>query len=171
MSAHAAALALTTFVVATIACVPSTEQEEPAVEEVASTETDSEAINDVRERWITTVNAADPNGFLTLVTADVEWMPPDEETITGTEALQSWVENVLAQVTLSDFAATYDEVVVSGDWAFTRGSGSWEVTPIVGGEPTRVSAKNIWIFQRQADGSWKVSSVIWNSNRPPPSEG
>ena len=98
MRAHAAALALTTFVVATIACVPSTEQEEPAVEEVTSTETDIEAINDVRERWITAVNAADVDEFLTLVTADVEWMPPDEEVVGGERAGSSHYQRLRRNV-------------------------------------------------------------------------
>ena len=54
------------------------------------------------------------------------------------------------------------EIVVFGDWAFDRGTEQYTVTPKAGGEPIRKSGNYLYLYQRQKDGSWKQSRVIWN---------
>jgi ketosteroid isomerase-like protein len=54
------------------------------------------------------------------------------------------------------------EIVVFGDWAFDRGTERYTLTPKAGGAPIRKSGNYLYLYQRQADGSWKQSRVIWN---------
>ena len=54
------------------------------------------------------------------------------------------------------------EIVVFGDWAFDRGTERYTLTPKAGGPPIRKSGNYLYVYQRQKDGSWKQSRVIWN---------
>lgn len=54
------------------------------------------------------------------------------------------------------------EIVVFGDWAFDRGTERYTLTPKAGGAPIQKSGNYLYLYQRQADGSWKQSRVIWN---------
>ena len=58
----------------------------------------------------------------------------------------------------------YDEVEVSGDMAYGIGYAEVLLTPRQGGQPAKSTAKYINILKRQADGSWKTTHDIWNSN-------
>lgn len=55
-----------------------------------------------------------------------------------------------------------------GDWAYERGSVTIVARPPSGEDrpPTRLVAKYIDIWRRQADGTWKVARAIWNLDEP-----
>ena len=53
-----------------------------------------------------------------------------------------------------------------GDFAFVRGDFSATLTPKAGGEPTLDTGKWMGLWQRQADGSWKIAADIFNSDLP-----
>jgi ketosteroid isomerase-like protein len=59
---------------------------------------------------------------------------------------------------------TNEEVQVSGDLAFARGTYAATVTPKAGGEETFIDGKYMTILKRQTDGSWKIHRDIFNSN-------
>ena len=42
------------------------------------------------------------------------------------------------------------------------------VARIFGYQHQQEKGKEIWIFKRQADNSWKCSHIIWNTDTPPP---
>lgn len=54
------------------------------------------------------------------------------------------------------------ETVVMGDWAFSRGTYTADLTS--GGNAVHVDGKFMTIFRRQDDGSWKIYRDIFNSN-------
>jgi ketosteroid isomerase-like protein len=87
----------------------------------------------------------------------------------GKEAIRARQQAFRDQATFEE-TRSVDEVVVSGDWAFVRWTGTGTVTPKDGGEPGEFNRKGITIFQRQPDNSWKIARVIWNSNLPAASE-
>ena len=128
---------------------------------------DEEAIAGLLEEYFAALNAGDADGYLACFTDDAVWMPPDEPAIVGKEA---WLEENPDPFTTFDLdlTLTLDEVVVPGDWAFARGTVTGTFTAAEG-EPVQVSGKNLWILQRQSDGSWKVWRSIRNSNNPPAS--
>jgi len=57
-----------------------------------------------------------------------------------------------------------EDIQVSGDWAFLRLSFTDSITPKAGGETTANVGKWVLIFERQADGSWRIATEIWNSD-------
>jgi ketosteroid isomerase-like protein len=54
------------------------------------------------------------------------------------------------------------------DPAFERGRYDITIAPRAGGEAMDDIGKYITVYQRQADGSWKIARDIWNSDRPLP---
>ncbi len=155
---------LSLFILLSItACAPAAEE---AVEEATTTEADLNAISEVREQEMAAINAANVEGFLTVLTEDVIVMPPNEPAINGKDAVESWTQSLLDQFAVqADYTAS--DIVVAGDWAFEHFSGNWTLTPNAGGEPIAETFKGIHIYQRQADGSWKIAWDTWNSDNPP----
>ncbi len=157
-------LHLSLFVLLSItACAPAAEE---AVEEATTTEADLEAISEVRGQEMAAINAGNVEGFLTILTEDVIGMPPNEPVMIGQDAVGSWTQSLLDQFTIQG-AYTSSDIVVAGDWAFEHFSGNWTLTPKAGGEPIAETLKGIHIYQRQADGSWKIAWDTWNSDNPP----
>ncbi len=63
---------------------------------------------------------------------------------------------------------TSSDLTVSGDWSSEYYTGNVTMTPKAGGEAIRETIKGIHIYQRQADGSWKMTQDIWNADAAPP---
>ena len=55
-----------------------------------------------------------------------------------------------------------------GDVAIERYSGLFTVTPKAGGDAVAENIKGIHVYRRQADGSWKMTHDVWNSDDPLP---
>ena len=60
--------------------------------------------------------------------------------------------------------ATLHEVMIHGDWAYARDSYRNALHPHTGGEAQVEGGKNLWLFRREADGSWKIFRNMWNAN-------
>jgi uncharacterized protein (TIGR02246 family) len=148
-----------------IACAPDEELAETAAEEATATETEVQAIRGLFRAYVETVNTGDIEAWLAFFTEGVVYMPPNEPTIIGREAVRGWGEPYFDQFDMRE-TITPDEVRLAGDWAVARLSGTFEVTPKAGGGTAQEIFKAIWILQRQPDGSWKAARTIWNSDNP-----
>jgi ketosteroid isomerase-like protein len=88
-------------------------------------------------------------------------MGPNKPPVTGGDSVAA-----LMRVFHDAFAVQVEynsqEIVVSGDWAFDRGTEHYTLTPKAGGAPIQKSGNYLYLYQRQKDGSWKQSRVIWN---------
>ena len=136
--------------------------------QIPSNEADVEAIKKlVVEDFVEAENAGDVSAKVALYTDDAVLMPPNEPAVTGKEAIHSWHQTTYNQVSLQVTDST-DEIAVSGDWGFARGSYSATISLRAGGEPTRENGKFLVIVRRQPDGSWKIVCDMWNSDTPPP---
>jgi ketosteroid isomerase-like protein len=73
-----------------------------------------------------------------------------------------------ARVESADFkmVVTPLEVEIAGNWAYKRNVYTQEITDKKTGKKTVVDAKNLAIFKRQPDGSWKIYRDCFNSNLP-----
>jgi ketosteroid isomerase-like protein len=137
-----------------------------AVEEaVVDVEADKEAIYAWYDQKTEITNAGDFDGLKILFDEDVIFMPPDDPLFKGWEEYRQWAQPYFDEFDIEEKIA-YEEVGVFGDWAFIRTSYTIESTPKAGGESTIGNGKAIWLFKRQADGTWKGTHCIWNSNEP-----
>ena len=121
-------------------------------------EADRTAIRQLGETDMKMKNAKDWMGDLALYTEDAIELMPNQAAVQGKAAIQGWME---ASPPFSNFQEQ------SLDLAYDRGTYSMTVTP-PGAAPIEDRGKYLTICHKQADGSWKASRVIYNSDLPLP---
>jgi len=130
-------------------------EEKPAVDIEADVAAIESLTNQVMNAW----NEGDLDAFMATVAEDAVYMPPGEPVLIGKESIRNWYDfdNFSFDVTISS-----DEIEICGDWAIQRATwkGSWIQKD--SGETTQIESKDIIIYRRQPDGSWKESHAIWN---------
>ena len=157
----------TTILLLTLAIVSCTTAERPPTqEEKASTETEVETLMALEESVVAAFRAGEIDPLASLYSSDVVVLPPGEPALIGKEAVLEWLGDLFDQFSVDEFASPVDEVIVAGDWAFSRGRFSWLVSPKSGGEPARDGGTFIVIWSRAPHGSWQRARVIWNNGQP-----
>jgi uncharacterized protein (TIGR02246 family) len=112
----------------------------------------------------------DPAVLAELVTEDVVWMPPEEPILHGRQAVEERYRDLFAEMhgrfTEITHSMKAEEVCVFGGWAMSRGTYQLSfILPTVP-EPIKVTGKNVHTYRQQSDGSWLISSDIWNTDAP-----
>jgi ketosteroid isomerase-like protein len=125
---------------------------------------DRTAIGQVEENDLKLSRAQDWKGDSALFTEDAIQMPPNQAAVQGRPAIQGWME---AFPPISNYQEQSLEVEGQGDLAYDRGTYSMTVTP-PGATPIEDRGKYLFILRKQADGSWKISRVMFNSDLPLP---
>jgi ketosteroid isomerase-like protein len=140
------------------ACSPSSPSA-PVEEELA-------AITEFNERYLDAINDEDIGRLSSLTTDGHIMLPPNRPPIVGKTANDE--ANGRAFQTF-DFDETWTpvETVVAGDWGFQRGTYTVVARPKAGGA-TRTSTGNfLRIYQKQPDGTWRMTRDMFNSDRAP----
>jgi ketosteroid isomerase-like protein len=112
----------------------------------------------------------DPTIVAEVVTEDVVWMPPEKPALHGRPAVEEYYRDLFAELhgrfTEITHSMAAREVCVCGGWAMARGT--FELTLILPAvpEPIKVTGKNVHAYRQQPDGSWLISSDIWNTDAP-----
>lgn len=116
---------------------------------------DEQAIREVHSTWIDAVNAADLARLLSLMAHDVVFLNPGQAPV-GRNEFPSGFSAAHRQtriVCLSEL----EDVVVSGDVAYTVSRDSLSVAPRAGGEAMRLAGDRLTIYRKQADGRWLLA--------------
>jgi uncharacterized protein (TIGR02246 family) len=146
------------------ACSPTVDQPEVAavVHDLAA---DLDAIHALIEEMKQADMSGDIEGLVAHSTDDVVSMPPGLPAIVGKDDLRAYYEAAFSQLSIEALEMTPEETHVAGDWAFSRGKFEETVVPSEG-EPFDVVGKFLFIFHREADGSWKTARMIGNMDTP-----
>ena len=122
---------------------------------------DRQAIAAATAQFEAAENAGSGVQFRSYFSDDLVMMGPNKPPVTGGDSVAA-----LMRAFHDEFAVQVEynsqEIVVSGDWAFDRGTEHYTLTPRAGGAPIRKSGNYLYLYQRQEDGSWKQSRVMWN---------
>ena len=125
-------------------------------------------IRDLDERWSNVAGAKDVDKTVSYYSEDAVVMPPNGPSATTKEAIRALWKDLLTDASIS-WKTKKVEVAQSGDLAFS--SGTYEVTL---NDPTGKSVndrgKYVVVWEKQADGSWKCGTDIWNSDLPATAE-
>ncbi len=132
-----------------------------------SVEADIAAIEDVLNQYTLAMTTGDLDLWMSLYTDDTVKMAPDEPAAFGKEELRAMMQPLFDNFTFEEMAIFDVVIQVAGDWAFVRCNFTATLTPKAGGESLYMDAKDLSIYKRQADGSWKLYWDCWNSNVPP----
>ena len=98
---------------------------------------------------------------------DAILMMPNAPAWSGIEGIRAGGKAFFDQVTISDVKFQTTDVKVAGDLAIETGTIEMTVTPKKGGKAMTDKGKYLTVWQKQADGSWKVIRDINNSDLPP----
>jgi uncharacterized protein (TIGR02246 family) len=131
----------------------------------ADTSADEAAIRALLEHATEVNNANDAAGWADLFAPGAVFMPANAPEVTTRAGLETSAATRFSSYD-ADLVISPVEIVVLGDWAFSRTTVKGTVSPKGGGEPVVLDVKEIAVYQRQLDGSWKVARLIGNSNLP-----
>jgi ketosteroid isomerase-like protein len=146
------------------ACEPVTQQETKivVVDRVVGPEIEIAAIRATAEKMVAALKQGDVDALVVGFTDDAVIIPPGHPVLRGKDAIRVFYRSQLDQFELLDFAPSLDELVIAGDWAFSRG------TSVVVGmlrdhdESITMFNRGMEIWEKQADGSWKMARAVGN---------
>jgi uncharacterized protein (TIGR02246 family) len=122
------------------------------------------AIEQTTRDWAAAYQAGDAARAASFVTDDGLFVPPNAPRISGRDAIQRYNKRLLDAVSIEQVTTTVDGVRLAGDWAVSHGS--WAIVFSENGRSFADTTRYVAIWERQADGSWKVAHDIWNSALP-----
>jgi uncharacterized protein (TIGR02246 family) len=125
---------------------------------------DSTNIEAVRAAYVEAWLADDTSGVLATLDAGAVLLPPGRLPLEGEQEIRAfWWPNDGSRTTITSFEWTLDEMVGTGELAFTRGISTlqWRyVKDTVRAEQTTRST-NLTILARGADGRWRILRQMW----------
>ena len=127
-------------------------------------EADVAAIEAFIDHAVDVNNAGDITGWVELFAEDGMLLPDGQPPITTREALEGFAVSRFSRYR-PNIQIVADEIQIIGDWAFSRTTVTGTLTPRGGGNPLRVDGKEMALYRRQPNGSWKLARLIANSSR------
>jgi uncharacterized protein (TIGR02246 family) len=124
------------------------------------TDEDRAAIAAAEAAMATAANAKDWAAWTTHYAADAVLMPANGPEVVGAEAIQAYFTGFPP---MSGLTLTQTRVEGTGDWAWVHGAYGMVIE---GAGPD--SGKYLEVWQRQADGNWKIVRDMFSSNVPLP---
>jgi uncharacterized protein (TIGR02246 family) len=125
---------------------------------------DVAAIEERLKQYSDTVNAGDFEGWMSIWADSGIQMPPGTPARIGKEKIRTEMKPAFDYFTLK-MTMKNEEIRVSGNLAFARGTYVQSLTPKTGGKTQNLEGKYLSIYEKQPDGSWKGIRDCFNSNR------
>ena len=116
---------------------------------------DEQAIREVHTTFIDAVNAGDLACLLGLIADDAVFLSPGRAPF-GRDGFPAGFLAAHEQSVIR-CVSELDEVVVSGDVAYTLCSDTLSVTPRAGGQAMALAGNRITIYRKQPDGRWLLA--------------
>lgn len=124
---------------------------------------DVAAIRQLGQSYASAVLKSDAAGVAALYADNAVEMPSDLPVRVGKAAIQA---GYVGGMGATAFTLTSGQIDGRADLAYDRGTWSWTGTPPGKTTPVSQTGKYLTIARRQADGSWRWTQVIWNSDAP-----
>jgi ketosteroid isomerase-like protein len=117
------------------------------------------------ERYLRAINEEDIAALSSLTTDGHVMLAPNTEPVVGKSANDAMNGGAFERC---DFSETWTpvETVIDGDLAFQRGTFTTIATPKSEGDRLAVSGSFLRIYQRQANGDWRMTRDMFNSSTP-----
>jgi len=105
-------------------------------------------------------------GMVSMYADDAILMPPNDTTVYGIEEIRGWWEEYFSFFRLTSSIETEHDVTVVENQAFVRSAFSVTIVPKQQGARILDDIRNLTIWRKEPDDSWKISHQIWNSTKP-----
>ncbi len=110
--------------------------------------------------WDAVLNAQDIDALVAMYTDDARLMSPNEQMSVGADGVRAAFGGMIEAGLVSKLTSI--EAIVSGDIGYNVGTYS-----LMAGDTVVDVGKFIETWERGADGAWRISNDIYNSNNPP----
>ena len=128
---------------------------------------DRKNIESVLATYEQALNASDTDTVMTLYADDGVFMAQHSAPNVGSEAIRRAYDGVFGAIDL-DVRFIVDEVVqVSPRWAFARTRSEGFVTVIATGDKGPEGNQELFVFEKQDSGEWKIARYIFSTTNPP----
>jgi len=128
-----------------------------------------QAIDSSNARYLAALQRGDAADVASHYTDDAVVMAPNMPAWQGRAGIAQGLTGFLAQFSVLAARLVTQDVIITGYYAIERGAYAWTLHPKVGTGADIVDAgKYLTVWERQPDGSWKISRDINNSDRPGP---
>jgi uncharacterized protein (TIGR02246 family) len=134
----------------------------------ASPQDQSEArsgIDATRDAYAAAWRAASVQQIAELYTENASVLYPNQPAISGRSAISDYFKVFFGEFPTNEFELVSSEIVVTGSWAFDRGTYRWKGTPRIG-PAVEDNGKYLVVLLRGDDGKWRVARDMDNSDRP-----
>ena len=138
-------------------CAPNTEQ--------LSLDQDLAAIDEFNRQYLQAINDEDIEALSRLTTEGHIMLAPNRPPLIGKTANDESNGRAFELFEI-DETWTPVETHIAGDWAWQRGSFTVAATPRAGNETSRTAGSFLRIYERQPDGSWRMTRDMFNSDVP-----
>ena len=122
---------------------------------------DDKAVRDADAAWSRAAAAKDLDKTVSFYSDDAVVLPPNQAATTTKDGIRALWKDLIGSVTSVSWTATRVEMAKSGDMACL--SGTYELTMNDG---TKDRGKYCEVWEKQAGGTWKCGTDIWNSDLP-----
>jgi len=116
---------------------------------------DERAIREWLAAWFEATAKGDLSRLLSMLTEDVVFLTPGRPPF-GRDAFAAGFSSGRQQNQIT-CAGEFEEVVVAGDVAYTRGRLAVTMTPLTGGKSIQLTGYTLTVFSKQADGRWLLA--------------
>ena len=124
------------------------------------------ALRDLDAQWSAAAGAKDLDKTVSFYSNDAIVMAPNASAANTKETIRSaWKEMLTSPGAAISWKATKVEVATSGDLAYVSGTYEERMTD-ASGKTVNDRGKYLEVWEKQADGTWKVVADIWNSDLP-----
>jgi ketosteroid isomerase-like protein len=120
----------------------------------------------IREAWVQDLHTKQLEPILKFYAADAVFLQPTGERITGSAALRTLFQNIMATFN-SNLTLHSQNLETSGDLAYDSGDFEETLTNIATGAKIATKGSYIIIFKRQPNGSWQIVQHVWTGTLPP----
>lgn len=117
---------------------------------------DEQAIRNAIASWIEATRQGDVAAILPLMTEDVVFLLPGQPPMTGRDSFAEGMRK-MARTHRVMPDSVVEEVVVSGDLAYSRTRLEVRIEPLGGGVPVRRAGHTLSVFRRNAQGQWQLA--------------
>jgi uncharacterized protein (TIGR02246 family) len=120
---------------------------------------DDAAVRKVIDAYGDRLRASDVHAVVDLYTDTAAVMQPDQETIVGKQQLAAAYDGVFANMTL-DFTFQLEEVLMDGEIATARTTGTGTMTVRATGEAVPARFRELFVLRRLGD-QWKIAQYMF----------
>jgi uncharacterized protein (TIGR02246 family) len=129
---------------------------------------DEAAIRSIMSSYEGALNASDTAAVMPLYTEDGVFMPPYSQSAVGKAAVRNAYDAVFKAIKLTVKFSIAELVVMSPEWAFVRTNSAGTTRINKTGAMSPEGNQELFIFNKGADGKWRIARYSFSSTNPPP---